>query len=253
MSKEFSSKKSENKESVEESLKKNTIGLVHLDEFKLKRKQIEEQAARDAAGTSSSNTRPKKKSKTKKSSAKLSFADGDIEDGDDVDSDNMSTNKKKLSKNPQVDTSFLPDRERDLSEISQRELLRIEFLEKQEQIKSETIDVKFAYFDGTSHMSTLTCKKGDTLTHLLDKSRQKFAQLKQNHVDNLMIVKHNLILPTHYTFYDFQVNQTRSRQGELFDFADSETAAKVVERSWYHNNKHIFPASKWEQFETTPA
>lgn len=190
MSKEFSSKKSENKESVEESLKKNTIGLVHLDEFKLKRKQIEEQAARDAAGTSSTTARPKKKSKTKKSSSKLSFADGEVEDGDDVgDNDNDSKKMKKLSKNPQVDTSFLPDRDRDISETSQRELLRVEFLEKQEQIKSEEIIVQFAYFDGTSHASSLSCKKGDTLTQFLDKSRQKFLQLKSNHVDNLLIIK----------------------------------------------------------------
>lgn len=67
----------------------------------------------------------------------------------------------------------------------------------------------------------------------------------------LKIKQHDLILPTHYSFYDFQVNQTRSKQGELFDFADADSPVKVVERSWYHNNKHIFPASKWEQFETT--
>ncbi|TIA91907.1 hypothetical protein E3P81_01809 [Wallemia ichthyophaga] len=253
MSKEFSTKRAENKESVEESLKKNTIGLVHLDDFKLKRKQIEEQAARDAAGTSSHAARPKKKSKTKKSSSKLSFADGDVEDGDDIhhgdDIRHGNLNIKKLSKNPQVDTSFLPDRDRDISETSQREILRIEFLEKQEQIKSEELTIHFAFFDGTSHPSSLTCNKGDTFTRFLDKSRQNFTQLRSNHVDNLMLIKNDLILPPHYSFYDFQVNQTRSKQGELFNFTDADSPTKVVQRTWYHNNKHIFPASKWEQFE----
>jgi protein FAM50 len=26
-------------------------------------------------------------------------------------------------------------------------------------------------------------------------------------------------------------------------------AGKVVERSWYNRNSHVFPASRWEQFE----
>lgn len=26
-------------------------------------------------------------------------------------------------------------------------------------------------------------------------------------------------------------------------------AGKVVERSWYEKNKHIFPASRWEVFD----
>ncbi|TIB89526.1 XAP5-domain-containing protein [Wallemia mellicola] len=246
MSKEFSIKKTENKESVEESLKKNTIGLVHLDDFKQKRKEIEEEAARNAAGTSSTTHRPKKKSKTKKTSTKLSFA-GD--DGD-LDGDDTKDTSKKL-KNPQVDTSFLPDRDRDIADINERERLRKEFLRKQEDIKSEDLTIQFAYFDGTSHKSTTVCKKGENIAQCLDKTRQKFPKLKSNNVDNLMMVMHDLILPHHYTFYDFQVNQTRSKLGHFFDFTDAEKAAKVVERNWYNSNKHIFPASKWEQFDKT--
>lgn len=65
----------------------------------------------------------------------------------------------------------------------------------------------------------------------------------------------------HYTFYDFIINKARGKSGPLFNFdvhddvrlladatkeKDESHAGKVVERSWYNRNKHIFPASRWE-------
>lgn len=65
----------------------------------------------------------------------------------------------------------------------------------------------------------------------------------------------------HYTFYDFIINKARGKSGPLFNFdvhddvrlladaskeKDESHAGKVVERSWYSRNKHIFPASRWE-------
>jgi protein FAM50 len=65
----------------------------------------------------------------------------------------------------------------------------------------------------------------------------------------------------HYTFYDFIVNKARGKSGPLFNFdvhddvrmlADATVekneshAGKVVTRSYYNRNKHIFPASRWE-------
>ena len=65
----------------------------------------------------------------------------------------------------------------------------------------------------------------------------------------------------HYTFYDFIVNKARGKSGPLFNFdvhddvrlladatkeKDESHAGKVVERSYYQRNKHIFPASRWE-------
>jgi protein FAM50 len=65
----------------------------------------------------------------------------------------------------------------------------------------------------------------------------------------------------HYTFYDFIVNKARGKSGPLFNFdvhddirlladatveKDESHAGKVVTRSYYARNKHIFPASRWE-------
>lgn len=79
-----------------------------------------------------------------------------------------------------------------------------------------------------------------------------------------MYVKEDLIIPHHYTFYDFIVNKARGKSGPLFNFdvhddvrlladatleKDESHAGKVVERSWYQRNKHIFPASRWEVYD----
>lgn len=36
---------------------------------------------------------------------------------------------------------------------------------------------------------------------------------------------------------------------ELEGFNDDPTITKVVDRRWYERNKHIFPASVWEEFK----
>jgi protein FAM50 len=70
-----------------------------------------------------------------------------------------------------------------------------------------------------------------------------------------------ILVRQHHTFYDFIINKARGKSGPLFNFdvhddvrlladatkeKDESHAGKVVERSWYQRNKHIFPASRWE-------
>ena len=84
--------------------------------------------------------------------------------------------------------------------------------------------------------------------------------------DQLMYVKEDLILPQTNTFYDFIVTKARGKSGPLFNFdvhddirivhdatkeKNESHAGKVVLRSWYERNKHIFPASRWEPFDPT--
>ena len=37
----------------------------------------------------------------------------------------------------------------------------------------------------------------------------------------------------------------------LEGFRDDPNLTKVVDRRWYERNKHIFPASVWEEFDPT--
>jgi protein FAM50 len=108
----------------------------------------------------------KKRKKTTK--ATLSFAmddegddDGDLNDShlrqdDQDDRDEPPTKRNKLKKNPNVDTSFLPDREREEAERKERERLRLEWLTKQEQMKKEDIEVVYSYWDGSGHRKSVT-------------------------------------------------------------------------------------------------
>ena len=114
----------------------------------------------------------KKRKKTQKST--LSFAledEGDEQDssvngtssnspapGSGADEDGKPTKKTKLGKNPTVDTSFLPDREREETERKEREELRQEWLRKQEELKNEDIEITYSYWDGSGHRkSVLVC------------------------------------------------------------------------------------------------
>jgi hypothetical protein len=65
------------------------------------------------------------------------------------------TKKPKFTKNPEVDTSFLPDRDRESRERLEREQLRKEWLEKQEKIKAEGIEITYSYWDGSGHRKSV--------------------------------------------------------------------------------------------------
>lgn len=70
---------------------------------------------------------------------------------------------KKIKKDPTVDTSFLPDREREEEENRLREELRQEWALQQQKLKEEEIDITFSYWDGSGHRRTVRVKKGNYL------------------------------------------------------------------------------------------
>ncbi|KAE8211101.1 hypothetical protein CF327_g5115 [Tilletia walkeri] len=288
-------------DSVEETLKKSTVGLVRLEDFQRRKEELEEEKRREAAKTSELKPEERKKKRPKKDSAKpkLSFAMDDEEEDQDADAESSRRKSKKQKiqdtsasdsanepgpssaildsaslenaitvrrslKNPNVDTSFLPDREREEDDRRQRETLRQEFLQKQKEMKNESIEITYSYWDGSGHRRVVKCKKGDSIAQFLEKCRQQFPELRGISVDNMMYIKEDLIVPHHYTFYDFIVNKSRGKSGPLFNFdvhddvrmladatveKDESHAGKVVERSWYDRNKHIFPASRWEVYD----
>lgn len=113
------------------------------------------------------------KKKAKKVISKLSFADDDEEEstekevkkrpngkGKAIEDDDINKEEKdetpvfkksKFGKDPNIDTSFLPDREREEEERKVREELRQEWLKKQDEIKKETIQITYSYWDGSGH------------------------------------------------------------------------------------------------------
>lgn len=102
----------------------------------------------------------KKVKKRKKAKSKLSFAMDDEEGDGEVSSRQTpdaepAVKRPKFGKNPNVDTSFLPDREREEEERRERERLRQEWLRKQEELKAEEIEITYSYWDGSGHRKSV--------------------------------------------------------------------------------------------------
>lgn len=223
----------------------------------------------------------------KKRMAALSFAgDEEIMEDDCVDShvddkskpnggkSNQSTtqingSKIAIMKNPEVDTSFLPDQEREQRAQAERERLRKEWIDRQKEMKEEMLEITYSYWDGTGHRRTVQCKKGDTVAQFLELVRcdlaKEFREMGNVSSDALLYVKEDLIIPQDISFYDLIATRARGKSGPLFNFdvhddvrlgavdarieKDESHPGKVVERRWYDRNKHIFPASRWEMYD----
>lgn len=178
-------------ESVDEQLKKTTVGLVTLSEFQKAKDGIEEEHRRLAAasnlgqssatvlqlGLADAHTSHReaqaKVKRSKKLKAKLSFhqdEEGEEESldrvpssqkrlGEDLSSKRSrfrkvrltdrrsgSASKKPFVKNPDVDTSFLPDRDREQLDRQRREEFRQRWLAKHEAMKNEMIEITYSYW-----------------------------------------------------------------------------------------------------------
>ncbi|CAN1174861.1 Protein XAP5 CIRCADIAN TIMEKEEPER [Linum perenne] len=264
-------------EILETAFKKETVGLVTREQYVEKRVTIqnkieeeEKEKLQKLRQEEEEAQLAKRKKRKIKGNSKLSFSD-DFEDGAEEEDDenaaeNPSTKKcGKFGKDPTVETSFLPDSEREAEEQAERERLRKQWVREQEQIKNEALQITYSYWDGTGHRRTLQVRKGDSIGEFLRSVQQQlapeFREIRTTSVENLLYVKEDLIIPHQHSFYELIVNKARGKSGPLFHFdvhedvrtiadatieKDESHAGKVVERHWYDKNKHIFPASRWE-------
>jgi protein FAM50 len=260
---DISSKFAARSDNIEEKLKVSTYGLVTLEQMKAHREAVEAERIRLLAqGKAQAEEKAAlKKAKAKKIVGSLSFdleADAD-EDGDEGDTplpkrkvseDNnkeadtetgdgnksaVTFKKKKIGKDPEVDTSFLPDRDRQEAEQRERERILKEIKEKREQAKAEKIVIVFSYWDGTGHAAQLQMAKGSTISEfllsVLQALRNQFIELRGVTTESLMYVKDDLIIPHHYSFFDFIATKARGRSGPLFQFDDDVRSNKIADES----------------------
>ncbi|MCJ1391538.1 hypothetical protein MMC18_004402 [Xylographa bjoerkii] len=338
---------------AEDLLKAQTVGLVHLSDFRKRRAEVLEQKEREATGSSLGRFTPSSRSgaatpsdgastppllpaRKKRKNApkgKLSFG------VDEEDQDHESQPSKATTPNPSTPdtealdqspppTSSAPLPKRRLGpnttlplapkavtksallrDAQTRESLRKEFLVLQESIKATEILIPFVFYDGTNIPGGVCkVKKGDHIWVFLDRSRKVGAELgvggsggekasvrrewARVGVDDLMLVRGEIIVPHHYDFYYFIINKSLGpNSAPLFDYSaqlpatpasaalpsnelltvpskrnngtvtpadarlegysDDPNMTKVVDRRWYERNKHIFPASVWEEFDPT--
>ncbi|KAM6062058.1 LOW QUALITY PROTEIN: protein FAM50A-like [Chlamydotis macqueenii] len=157
-------------------------------------------------------------------------------------------------KNPGVDTRFLPDHNQEEEEENQLQ----EELHQGREAKPEEIEITFSYWDGSRHRCTV---KGNTMQQFpqkaLDILRRDFSELQLAGVEQLVYIKEGLIILHH----SFIITKAQGKSGPLFNIyndillnnatmeKDKLHVRKVVLRSWYEKNKHIFPTSRWEPYD----
>ena len=176
--------------------------------------------------------------------------------------------RRRVAKNPEVPTEFLPDAERERELKRQAEELRLQFLEQEEQERAQPLKITFSYWNGSGNRRQVEVRQGDTIEQFLRQVREKlcdeFREVRACAVADLMYIKEDLILPLNLTFHELIVNKARGKSGPLFHFdvhddirlrmdarveKDESHAGKVVERRWYSRHKHIFPYSRWEVYD----
>jgi protein FAM50 len=237
--------------------KEAATGVITTEEERIRLEKLRQQAKKQA------------ELEKKKRMATLSFAGDEEFDDDDNYEDDTRPVAVGIMKNPDVDTSFLPDTDRERRALAERERLRKEWLDKQRTIKEEMLEITYSYWDGTGHRRTVHCKKGDTIGRFLELVRvdlaREFREMSNVSSDALLYVKEDLIIPQDVSFYDLIATRARGKSGPLFNFdvhddvrlgaldarieKDESHPGKVVERRWYDRNKHIFPACRWEVYD----
>lgn len=266
----------------EHTFRIQTVGLVTSDEFvrlTQQQQQAEQQTEgvseagegtgkdNETAATTKQNKRQRKQKRMqqKKVWSTLSFANDE-----EVTMDEVVKQTSSL-KDPTVDTSFLPDKERDRGIQIERRRLQSEWQDTQNRIRKESLEITYSYWDGSGHRRSVIVQKGDTIGTFLELVRKdlskEFTEMKSIGSDALVYVKEDLMLPSDLTFYDLIVTKARGKSGPLFHFdvhedirvglldsrveKDESHPGKVIARQWYDRNKHIFPASRWELYDPT--
>ncbi|WFD33650.1 L-threonylcarbamoyladenylate synthase [Malassezia cuniculi] len=245
----------EKKDTIEDALKMETVGLVRLEDFQKKREELMEHKKRETQKREQQmeEKRNKRRKELARSVAALSFS------AEEEIAPPPRKRREKSVRNPEVDTSFLPDREREEAERREREELREEWHARQAELKKEAIHVEFDYWDGSAHAAAVDSTKGEAIGAFLERCKAQVSALKQVPADRLMYIKvrtlhaykDELIVPNHYSFYDLISREAQGRNGVLFQFekqrdgpdTDKAACGKVVDRQWYQKNKHIYPAS----------
>jgi len=135
--------------------------------------------------------------------------------------------RAKLGKDPTVNTSFLPDREREEQERIEKEKQHEEWLKKQEEIKAETVALQFAYYDGLSHLGSVTVKKGEPIFNFIDRAKQQFAAIRDIATEQLLFAKDDIIIPHELSLYYFAAHEVKGKYGPLFEFYDPEAPKRL--------------------------
>lgn len=137
--------------STEDAFRKRTIGLITAEDFRKAREEEEEKDGKNKCSSDQIDQRQElskeqeqkliqQQNKRKKLMSTLSFYQEEDNEEEVLDIKTIKANKKL--KDPTIDTSFLPDLDREKELQKKKEQLSQEWIELQEQIKLEVSYLK---------------------------------------------------------------------------------------------------------------
>ena len=275
-------------EDLNRKLAKDTVGLVHLNQFQKIREDIESD---DNKGLEERDKEGIRRRKMQQAASKLSFEVDELidEDSNDVEEATVVIKKSRLGADPSVKSYFEASDYLEATSAaleSSKDRLEQEKRHKDEKKKSSLVRLTLSFYDGADHRFCVDFRRGDRLLDVLKKCQQEYGPLKGVLLDDLMLVKENLILPSDLSVFDLEdmgalkdggrgpyhssdlfsfILQAKDQKGTINSGDPTSTApllnpdemietdasrnAKICSRVWFERNKHLIPAKYWFPFD----
>ncbi|KAF7187535.1 Protein FAM50-like [Pseudocercospora fuligena] len=248
--------------SAEDKLKADTVGLQTLNDFRKRRAEAFESSLPGSGATTPDGRESTPKAAFKKRK-KAGVKKGGLSFGDDEDTEESkepardatpatesedaasATTFKKKSLRPNSSVGLQPKamtKSAMLKEAQLKDSLRKEYAQIQEAVRATEFILPFAFYDGKNVPGgKVRLKKGDKIWLFLERARKLGAELGRGDrgrkdwarisVDDLMIVRGDIIIPHHYDFHYFLLNKTHGYHGQLFTFSAEPTSATPAKKS----------------------
>ena len=114
--------------------------------------------------------------------------------------------KKNFGKNPFINTSHLPDTEREEKMKDLRLKLVEEYKEMDQKIQNEFIEIKYFYWDAPNNEYCKKIKKNTLVKKFIEivqkELKPEFFELRNLDSNDILLILANYILPYDVSFYD---------------------------------------------------
>jgi protein FAM50 len=276
---------------LNKKLAKDTVGLVHLNQFQKIREDILNEDLDGQVRKRELEEQERKRKRLKEANSKLSFKlEEDDEAFEEVEAEAEETVKRKgrLGADPSVKSYFEASDYVAATSAALETSTDLHNQEKRvrdERRKAQSVRLTLSYYDGADHRFCVDFRRGDLLREVLRKCQQEYGPLRGILVDNLLLIKENLILPTEsLSVFDLEEAEALKDGGrgpyhnsDLFSFTpqakdqkaaivsdgtapaplnpdemietDASRNAKICTKSWFERNKHLAPAKYWYRYD----
>lgn len=205
----------------------------------------------------------------------LSFGQDEEEEQEQEDgarTDTRIIREKRVRKDPTLETSFLRSQEEERQLRLEQAAAQQAAVEQKRQQRQQAIQLPVMMNGAEQETGVVQVLLGDSIERVLMRACERFGRIANTDPDRLMLCANNMIIPNYLELIHFVANDVRV-QGELvFDLglfekvtaaADPHTSKfalspefreralpKIVSAAWYQKNKHIWPTSLWQTYDT---